>query len=59
MITGMRRRKNAKNDRDNYGGKGLAIAGMVLGGIFFLVGVIYWVFLLFFGGMAMIMDAAR
>ena len=59
LITGFLGMKNANNDPDNYGGKGLAIAGMVLGGIFFLIGVIYWVFLLFFGGMAMIMDATR
>lgn len=59
LVTGFLGIKNANAQPDLYGGKGLAIAGMVLGGIMFLIGVIYWVFLLFFGGMAMIMDAAR
>ncbi len=59
LVTGFLGMKNANNDPANYGGKGLAIAGMVTGGLFFLIGIIYWVFILFFGGLAMIMDAAR
>lgn len=59
VVTGFMAMKNANNQPDVYGGKGLAIAGMVVGGLFFVVGIVYWVFLLFFGGMAMIMDAAR
>ena len=59
VITGFIGMKNANNSPNEYGGKGLAIAGMITGGLMFLVGIIYWVFLLFFGGMAMIMDAAR
>ncbi len=59
LVTGFLGMKNANAQPDLYGGKGLAIAGMVLGGIMFLIGLVYWVFLLFFGGMAMIMDAAR
>ena len=50
--------KNANNDPQNYGGKGLAIAGMILGGIFGLLSILYWIFIIFFGGMAMLMDAA-
>ena len=59
IITGFMGMKNANNDPSNYGGKGLAIAGMATGGIFFLIGVIYYIFVLFFGGMAMIRDATR
>ncbi len=59
LVTGFLGIKNANAQPDLYGGKGLAIAGMVVGGIMFLIGVVYWVFLLFFGGMAMIMDATR
>lgn len=59
LITGFLAMKNVNNDPAQYGGKGLAIAGMVTGGLFFLIGIIYWVFILFFGGLAMIMDATR
>ena len=56
IITGFLGMKNANNDPANYGGKGLAIAGMVVGGIFFVIGLAYYVFLLFFGGMGMMME---
>jgi hypothetical protein len=59
VITGFMGMKNANSMPNEYGGKGLAIAGMIIGGLMFVVGIVYWVFLLFFGGMAMIMDAAR
>lgn len=59
VITGFMGMKNANNSPNEYGGKGLAIAGMVIGGLMLLIGLAYWIFLLFFGGMAMIMDAAR
>lgn len=53
LITGYLGMKNANNDPANYGGKGLAIAGMVMGGLFFLIGVIYYilVFIVGFAGM--------
>ncbi len=43
LITGYLGMKNANNDPANYGGKGLAIAGMITGGLFLLVGVAYYV----------------
>ncbi|MBA3353349.1 MAG: DUF4190 domain-containing protein [Blastocatellia bacterium] len=58
IITGFIGMKNANNDPQNYGGKGLAIAGMIVGGIFGLLSILYWIFIIFFGGMAMLMDAA-
>lgn len=48
LITGYLGMKNANNDPQNYGGKGLAIAGMILGGIFLLLGIVYWI-LIFLG----------
>jgi len=46
LITGFMGMKNANNDPDNYGGKGLAIAGMIVGGIFMLIGVAYYVIII-------------
>ncbi len=43
LITGFIGMKNANNDPANYGGKGLAIAGMIVGGIMFLIGLAYYV----------------
>lgn len=48
VITGYLGMKNANNDPQNYGGKGLAIAGMIIGGIFLLIGIVYWI-LIFLG----------
>ena len=46
LITGYMGMKNANTNPDQYGGKGLAIAGMILGGIFTLIWVIYWIFII-------------
>jgi len=59
LITGWLAMKNIKSDPNTYGGKGLAMAGMILGGVFFIIGIVYWIFIIFFGGLAMIMDATR
>lgn len=47
LITGYLGMKNANNDPANYGGKSLAIAGMITGGIFFLIGLLYWIYIIF------------
>ena len=44
--------KNANNDPRNFGGKGLAMAGMITGGVFFLLGVLYWIYVIFVVGLA-------
>ena len=49
LITGFMGMKNANNDPAQYGGKTLAIVGMILGGLFFLVGVAYYIFWLVLG----------
>ena len=46
LITGFIGLKNVNNDPQHYGGKGLAIAGMVVGGIMFLVGAAYYVIII-------------
>jgi hypothetical protein len=46
LITGFMGMKNVKNDPAQYGGKTLAIIGMILGGLFFLVGVVYYLILI-------------
>lgn len=59
LITGFLGLKNIKNDPANYGGKGFAIAGMVIGGLFFLIGLVYWIFVVFFNGMALMMQGVQ
>lgn len=59
LITGFLGMKNANSNPMQYGGKTLAIIGMVLGGIFFLVGLAYWVFVIFFNGAAMLLQLAN
>ncbi len=46
LITGYLGMKNVNNDPMQYGGKGMAIAGMVVGGVFTLIWVCYWLFYL-------------
>ena len=46
LITGFMANKKATQDPQNYGGKGLALAGMICGGVFFLLGVAYWIYII-------------
>lgn len=52
LITGFMGMKNVNKDPANYGGKGLAIAGMITGGVFFVLGVFYWIYIIFIVGLA-------
>jgi hypothetical protein len=52
LITGFMGMKNANNDPNSYGGKGLAIAGMIVGGVFFILGLLYWLYIIFVVGLA-------
>lgn len=52
LVTGYMGMKNANNDPAHYGGKGLAIAGMITGGVFFLLGLLYWVYIIFIIGLS-------
>ena len=52
LITGYLGIKNINQDPRVYGGKGLAIAGMIIGGLMFLVGAAYYLILILaWGGM--------
>lgn len=52
LITGYLGMKNVKNDPANYGGKTLALVGMILGGIFFLIGAAYYIiYILIYAGL--------
>jgi hypothetical protein len=46
LITGFLAIRNINADPNTYGGKGLAIAGMICGGIFLLIGVVYYILIL-------------
>ena len=52
LITGYKGMKNANSDPANYGGKGLAIAGMICGGVFLVLGLLYWLYIIFILGFA-------
>jgi hypothetical protein len=56
LITGYLGLKNASSNPSEYGGKPLAITGMILGGLFFLIGIAYWIVGIFFGGLSMLMN---
>ncbi len=43
LITGYLGMKNIAKDPTSYGGKGLAMAGMIVGGIFTALWLIYWI----------------
>lgn len=43
IVTGFLGMKNVNNDPQTYGGKGLAIAGMAVGGLFFILSIIWWI----------------
>ena len=46
LITGFMAMKKVNTDPANFGGKGLAIAGMITGGIFFLIGTAYYIIII-------------
>lgn len=52
LVTGYMGLKNANNDPANYGGRGLAIAGMITGGVFLLLGLFYWIYIIFIIGLS-------
>ncbi len=49
LVTGYLGLKNISSDPQNYGGKTMAIIGMILGGLFLLVGLLYYIFWLIIG----------
>lgn len=53
LVTGYMGMNNVKKDPNTYGGKTLALVGMILGGIFFLVGVAYYIYIILVLGFAL------
>jgi hypothetical protein len=51
LVTGYMANKKISEDPNTYGGKGLATAGMITGGIFFALGIIYWIYIIFVIGL--------
>jgi len=49
IVTGYLGMKNVNTDPAQYGGKTMAIIGMILGGLFFLIGVAYYIIWLVLG----------
>jgi hypothetical protein len=50
LILGFIANKKANQDPQNYGGKGLALAGMITGGLFFAIWIVYWIVIIIFYG---------
>jgi hypothetical protein len=51
--------KNVKNDPAHYGGKTLAMIGMIAGILSVVVAIAYFAFLFLFGGLGMLMQMAN
>jgi len=49
LITGYMAKNNADSNPEQYGGRGLAVAGMILGGISIVLTVLYLIFVVFSG----------
>lgn len=49
LVVGYFGMKNADNDPSRYGGRGLAIGGMIMGGIMLLISAIHIILAVFFG----------
>lgn len=52
LVTGWLGMKNIKNDPNTYGGRGLAMAGMITGGVFFVLGIVYYIYIIVVVGFA-------
>jgi hypothetical protein len=50
VITGFMATKNISGDPTQYGGKEFAMVGMISGGILALLSLVWWVYIIFFGG---------
>lgn len=46
VITGILARKKAAANPNEFGGQGLALAGIITGGLSFVIGILYWILIL-------------
>lgn len=54
IVLGFIAKKKAAEDQTNYGGDGLALGGMITGGVGTLIGIVVIVIQIFFGGINML-----
>lgn len=59
MILGFMAKSKATNDPVNYGGKGLALGGIITGLLGLIGTIAVWIFAIFFNGLALLMQSAR
>lgn len=59
VVMGFMARGKANNDPMNYGGGGLATGGIITGIIGLLFGIAYLIFVIFFNGLALIMQGVN
>jgi hypothetical protein len=59
VITGFMARGKANSNPSMYGGGTLAMVGIVTGALGLIGGLGYWIFILFFGGMQMMMQGMQ
>jgi hypothetical protein len=56
IVTGVMARGKAAKDPANFGGSGMALGGIITGLIGTLIAIAYWIFVLFFGGLNLMMQ---
>lgn len=56
IVTGVMARGKAAKDPANFGGSGMALGGIITGIIGTLIALAYWIFVLFFGGLNLMMQ---
>ena len=59
LVTGFMARGKANSNPSMYGGSTLAMIGIITGALGVLGGLGYWIFILFFGGMQMMMQGMQ
>lgn len=59
IVLGFMAKGKATSDPANYGGRGLAVGGIITGVLGLLGTIALWIFAIFFNGMAILMQGAR
>ena len=59
IILGFMAKGKATNDPANYGGRGLALGGIITGAIGLIGTIVVWVFAIFFNGLALLMGSVQ
>ncbi len=59
IVLGFMAKGKATNDPMNYGGKGLALGGIITGAVGLLGTIVLWIFIVFFNGLALLFQGGR